>query len=136
MKIIKYILNVPWSLVGVVLGVISAPKRIRFAKDAVVINVHSFWWTKNTYMRGSRAMVQGNIVLLGPSLEKNDFEHEMVHIEQFMRWPFVFEFMSLIEIMRARGSSPRNKYEDEAYRRSGSVYKGKGTPITFSNSHE
>lgn len=122
MKVISYVLNLPWTIVGLAFVFISVPKKVRFAHDAIVINVRSFWWAILPFMKGVRAMVQGNIVLLGPSLEAHDLEHEMVHIRQNMRRPLLQPLLYFIEACQ-HGSSPRNKYEEEAYRTAGNIYR-------------
>ncbi len=125
MKIIAYILNLPWTLIGLLLALISIPKKVRFMNDAIVFNIRSFWWTNLIwYMNAKRVRgtTNGNVVLLGPLKEKNDLHHELIHVQQYMRWPFVYPFLYAVEVFK-HGSSPRNKYEEEAYRGSESVYR-------------
>lgn len=83
--------------------------------------MRSFWWLR-IYAKGARAMAIGNVVLLGPKLEKGDLEHELVHVEQWQREPFVHLFLYWIEL--ARKGYRNNKYEVEAYDRAGNLYKG------------
>jgi hypothetical protein len=66
-------------------------------------------------------MAIGHLVILGPNLEKYDLEHELVHVEQYMRFPIIFPILNLIELFRV--GYKNNKYEVEAYSRSGNIYK-------------
>jgi hypothetical protein len=83
MKAVGYILNAPWTLVGVVVALVSVPTRVRFMNGAIVFNVRSAWW-KNLHrtMRkmNVRAWTHGNVISLGPLEEKNDLAHEFVHV--------------------------------------------------------
>ena len=36
MRIVCYILNLPWTLIGLLLALFSIPKRVRFMNDAIV----------------------------------------------------------------------------------------------------
>jgi hypothetical protein len=127
MKIICYVLNLPWTLVGLFLALISIPKRVRFIDDAIVFNIRSFWWSNLVwYMKGNRVrgITNGNIISLGPLEEEHDLHHELIHVGQYMRYPFVYPFLYAVEVMK-HGSSPKNRFEEEAYRVSKSVYRGK-----------
>ena len=72
-------------------------------------------------MKNARAMTIGHVVLLGPNLENKDLEHELVHIEQYQRAPIIHPILYGLELMR-RGYR-NNKYEEEAYRKAGNIYK-------------
>ena len=74
------------------------------------------------YMKGGRAMAMGSVVLLGPNPEQYDLEHELVHVMQYQKLPFIQPFMYYAELVR-KGYRD-NKYEDEAYRVAGNIYKG------------
>jgi hypothetical protein len=127
MKLLRYLLNVPWTLIGLVLAIVSLPKRVRFIKDAIVFDVRSFWWSGLIwYMRGKkvRAITNGNTISLGPLEEERDLAHELVHVGQYMKQPFIYPLFYLVEVIK-HGSSPNNKYEKEAYETTGSVYRGK-----------
>jgi len=89
----------------------------------IVADVQSFWWyVWLPRQKGIRAMAIGNIVLLGPNIEKRDLEHELVHVEQFERAPLLFPFLELVE--KIRHGNRYNKYENEAYTRAHNVWKG------------
>ena len=74
-------------------------------------------------MRGIRAVTIGHTILLGPHIEDSDLEHELIHVKQFMQMPFVFPVMYAFEFIKK--GYKNNKYEQEAYRKSGNVYKDK-----------
>ena len=119
---ISFILNFPYTIVGLIVGLVSGSKGIRFTKNpyAFIINVKKFWWVFG-YMKGARAMTIGHVVLLGPDLESKDLEHELIHVEQYQRMPLIYPVLYYIELMRR--DYRNNRYEDEAYRRAGNVYK-------------
>lgn len=74
-------------------------------------------------MKNIRGMAMGNVVLLGPKELEGDLEHELVHVEQFQRAPLIHPFLNFIETVRHGYAN--NKYEKEAYEKSGSPYLGK-----------
>ena len=121
-----FILNIPWSVIGLLAGIISVPKSVKWnvRPYAVIMAVKSLWWAIG-YMKGARAMAIGHIVLLGPKYEEKDLEHELVHVEQHQRMPLIQPLLYFIEVIK-NGASTKNKYEAEAYRRAGNVYKEKG----------
>lgn len=120
---IAFLLNLPWSLFGLFLGLISIPRKMYRKEGALIIDIYSWWWTPLLFwLKGVRAMAWGNVVILGPNKEVGDLEHELVHIEQYHRAPFVFFFLYCIEY--AKKGYRMNKYEDEAYRRAGNAYHG------------
>ena len=122
---IGFILNIPYTIVGLLVALISIPtSKIGFETNpyAIVLNVKRLWWVFS-YLRNARAMAIGHVVLLGPNLEDKDLEHELVHVEQHQRMPLIQPVLYQIELMRK--GYRNNKYEEEAYRRAGNVYKGK-----------
>ena len=85
------------------------------------MNVKSFWWVAWIHShRGIRAAASGNVVLLG-NVQKSDLEHELIHVKQYMRQPFIHPFLYVLESMRHGYRD--NKYELEAYRLAGNLYK-------------
>ena len=76
-------------------------------------------------MKHTRAMAFGHVVMLGPNLEDKDLEHELIHVEQHQRMPLIQPILYWIELIRKGPAN--NKYEDEAYRRAGNIYKGYST---------
>ena len=85
---ISFILNFPYTIVGLIAGFISIPQKVKFNKDpyAVIIDIKNFWWGFG-YMKNTRAMAIGNIILLSPKIYKGDLAHEIVHIKQHNRAP-------------------------------------------------
>lgn len=66
-------------------------------------------------------MALGNAILLGPKEMEKDLEHELVHVEQFERKPFIHFFLYYIEMIKK--GYRNNKYEVEAYDRAGNLFK-------------
>ncbi len=120
MTFLAFVLNLPWTILGLLVSVISVPTSIAFKERAIIIKIKSFWWYSwLPKMKGVRAMAIGNVVLLGNTLEK-DLEHELIHVEQAMRTPLIHPILYWIEVLR-RGYR-HNKYEEEAYNRAGNLY--------------
>ncbi len=123
MKWSAFILNIPWTLIGLIVVVISIPKRLSFNKEhlAFVFEVKSFWWyTWLPNKKGTRAMAVGHVVLLGENILRNDLEHELAHVEQSIRQPFIHPFLTLYHSWRY--GYINSKYEVEAYGKTGSIY--------------
>lgn len=74
------------------------------------------------WYRGTRAITNGQIVQLGPLADERDLQHELVHVEQAMREPFIMPILHTVEWLRH--GYRNNKYEVEAFERSGSRYTG------------
>ncbi|HSX42150.1 MAG TPA: hypothetical protein VLE93_02245 [Candidatus Saccharimonadales bacterium] len=70
--------------------------------------------------KGIRALVNGSVVQLGPTADEKDLAHELIHVQQYEREPFIHPFLYTIESL-TKGYSD-NKYEVEAYSKSGSRY--------------
>ena len=121
---IGFILNIPYTAIGLVVALVSLPTGVRFRTNpyAFILNVKKFWWTFG-YRKYVRAMAIGHVVLLGPNLEDKDLEHELIHVRQHERAPLVQPILYYIELIRK--GYRNNKYEDEAYREAGNVYKDK-----------
>lgn len=121
-----FILNLPWTILGLALAAISLPYKVAIKKHplAIVFYIKSFWWyawlPSKKRMRG---ITNGHVIQLGPLEEKGDLEHELIHVEQAIREPFIHPFLYQWEVFRH--GYRKNRYEDEAYRRAGNVYKGK-----------
>jgi hypothetical protein len=121
--IIGFILNLPFSIIGLFVVLISVPKfKLGFKSHALILYVRSFWWARE-YMKGTRAIAIGNVVILGPNLENGDLEHELVHIEQWAREPIIHPFLYAKELILHGYKG--NKYEAEAYAKAGNIYRGK-----------
>lgn len=116
MQIITYILNLPWTIIGIIFSLISIPEKFGFSKNpfAFVINIKSFWWYEwLPGKKGVRAITIGNVVLLSRKILEKDLEHELVHVKQFNRAPFVFPILYFWENLKS--GAVNNKYEKEAY---------------------
>lgn len=123
MKTIIFSLNTPWTLIGLFAALLSFPKKVSFSKSpvAVIFTVRSFWWyTWLPNMKGARAMAMGNVVLLGKNSLDKDLEHELVHVGQFEREPFIHPF--LYQYQSFKNGYRNNKYEKEAYEKAKNVY--------------
>ena len=125
MQFLSFILNLPWTIALLVAGLLSLPYKLELhgSPFAIVIHVRSFWyyrWVPS--QKGVRAMALGNVILLGPKLLENDFEHELVHIKQHQRAPFIQPVLNEIETVRH--GYRQNKYEDGAYATTNSTYIG------------
>ncbi|HBD25098.1 MAG: hypothetical protein A2566_02315 [Candidatus Zambryskibacteria bacterium RIFOXYD1_FULL_40_13] len=121
---IGFILNIPYTIVGLVISLISIPTKLEFRKNpyAFMVKVKKFWWVFG-YVKNARAVVIGHVVIFGSNLEDKDLEHELIHVEQYQRMPLIQPILYYIELIRK--GYKNNKYEDEAYRKAGNIYKGK-----------
>lgn len=106
---LREFLNTPWTLAGLALAIISIPRRISLRSGAIIITVKSFWWNK----KGARAATMGQVVLLGSRIEGKDLEHELIHVEQFLKYPFIFPLLYGCESLRK--GYRHNRFEREAY---------------------
>ena len=125
MKLLAFILNLPWTIILLVASVLSIPYKLELHHKpfAVIIYVRSFWyyrWVPS--QKGVRAMTLGSVILLGPKLLPNDLEHELVHIKQHQREPLIHPVLNGIETLRH--GYTQNKYENEAYSTTDSIYVG------------
>ena len=118
---IGFILNFPYTLIGVIISLVSIPTGTKFNKQpiALVIGVKKFWWAVG-YLKNARAMAIGHVVLLSPKTEVNDLEHELVHVQQNQRMLLIQPFLYWIELIRK--GYKNNKYEIEAYQLVGDKY--------------
>ena len=121
MKYVRFILNLPFTLTGVIPVLLSIPYQMKITRDplAFIFYVRSLWWFPK---RKSRAKAIGHIILLSPKELKNDLEHELIHIRQCEQYPFIFPFLYAYETL-TKGYR-MNRFEDEAYKLTHSVYNG------------
>ena len=121
---IGFILNLPYTITGLIVSLFCIPFDIKFKENpyAIIFKVKSFRWAIG-YLKGARAMAIGHVILLGPNLEDKDLEHELVHVRQHQRMPLVQPILYYIELLRK--GYKNNKYEMEAYRMAGNIYKEK-----------
>lgn len=122
MNVVAIFLNLPWTVVGLLLALLSGLRKVSFRRPgAIVMTVWGFWWQswlKNR--KGVRAMSIGSVVILSSHLLKGDLEHELIHIEQSIRRPLIHPLLYTYESLRH--GYRNNKYEVEAYRRAGNKY--------------
>lgn len=123
-NMIRFLLNLPYTLLGIFVGITSFPSEITLVKNpyAFIFKVRNLWW-RVSYLKHAGAVTIGHVVLLSPKIEDRDLEHELVHVQQHQRMPIIHPVLYLFELL-AKGYR-NNKYEDEAYRIAGNVYKGK-----------
>jgi hypothetical protein len=121
MYILSFLLNLPYTLAGVFLGILSFPKSISIQRShcAIVINTKSLWWAPN-WLKGTRAATVGHTVLISPRVLANDLEHELTHVTQHARAPIVFPILYFKESILY--GYRKNKYEEEAYRIAGNPW--------------
>ncbi len=126
MRLILFILNLPFTLTGFVPMFLSAPYNVKLITNpiALIVKVKSFWWVFG-YMKNARAMSIGHIILMSPKELKNDLEHEIIHVKQYERYPLIYPFLYLHELFK--NGYRKNHFENEAYTLSKSVYKEKVT---------
>jgi hypothetical protein len=75
--------------------------RINKQSLALMMTVRSFWW--QTWLpgyKGVRATTTGAVVLLSEKLLAHDLEHELVHVAQYQREPFVHPFLYVFASLR------------------------------------
>lgn len=118
MKLLAFILNIPWTLMGLFYGLVSLPKKVKFDKDlfTVIVNVKRLWLSEIFLRRRVSGFTAGNTVLLSDLADDFTYGHEILHIDQFKRIPLIFPGLYCIELMR-RGYY-ENKYEKEARQKS------------------
>ena len=120
--LVAFVLNLPYTLVGAILLIPSFPYGFKLIKNPLsfVFKVKSFWWGFG-YLKYSRAITISHIIFLGPRLLKNDLEHELIHVKQFDKYPLIFPILYYYE--RFKNGYRQNKFEDEAYTLSNSIYE-------------
>ena len=120
MQFVSFLLNLPWTILGLLLALLSIPRRVEFRKRpiSIIIKVRSFWWYKwQPAKKEIRAITNGHTIQLGVLEKPKDLEHELVHVEQAIREPLIHPLLYTIENMRH--GYIENKYEKEAYGRAG-----------------
>lgn len=121
-NILTFFLNLPWTCVGICTALLSIPTKVRCTSaPAIFVHVKSFWW-RNFLHPTVRAMTHGHVILLSPQSQEVAVKeiitrHELVHIEQFKRFPFVFPFLYFGDSIFH--GYKNNRFEAEAYRISG-----------------
>ena len=124
-RLFVIILNFPAAIPGFIGTLLSVPTRVVISKKpfAVIFYVRSFWWW--TWLPGQkrvRGMTNSWCIQLATSANDADLAHELIHVEQAEREPFIFPLSYWLQTKRYGYRA--NKYEVEAYDRSGSKYEG------------
>lgn len=119
---ISLILNLPYSICAVFLGTFLLPKRTTFGTQPLHIVIYVTYSSFGLdFKKGWRGMTLGNVIILNQKELSNDLEHELVHVGQFSRFPLIFPVLYMLELLK--NGYRKNKYEDEAYKKAGNVYK-------------
>lgn len=117
MHYVKYLLNFPWTLLGIVNLLFCLPYRISFKRDACVVTGLTCGLV-HIYAYRAKGVTFGNLVVVRKNEPDCILEHELVHVEQFMRQPFIHQFLYMKEfLLKGYWNNP---YEVEAYTRSNS----------------
>jgi hypothetical protein len=113
---ISFILNLIWSLLGLAVAIISLPTKIGFESiaEVLVTETERLWIGEIFLRRKIKGMTFGNLVLLSKAKDELTLKHELAHVRQYNKMPFIFPFLYCFEVMRS--GYERNKY-DEAARR-------------------
>ena len=123
MNWIAWILNIPYTLFGILVGIISVPRKILVIRhNGLPVIIIKVWTLKTILVPRARGVAFASTVLLGPLEFESDLEHELVHTEQFLRWPVVFPLINAYELVMH--GYRNNRFEDEAYTRAGNEYRG------------
>lgn len=106
---------------GIISALVCFPYSVSFKTDpyCIIFKVRKCWWAVGPF-KYMRAAATGHAILLTDKILKNDLEHEIIHIRQQERYPFIFWFLYFWEIIRK--GYRKNKFEKEAYRLSKSYY--------------
>ena len=123
MGFIAFLLNLPYTLLGVLLALFLRPSKVEFAKEPyrIVFTVRNESFGPG-YTKGWRGMTCGHTILLNPRVEDKDLEHEIIHVRQYERLPLIFPIFYYLEMWEH--GYRNNKYEEEAYSGAGNIYRG------------
>lgn len=86
---------------------------MQFAKDAVIFRCVTCGLVHVGFPK-VRGFAIGNFAIVKGDEPSTIVDHELVHIEQYMRYPFIFGFMYLYELRKGYWN---NRFEIEAYSR-------------------
>lgn len=119
------LLNLPWSAIGIFNAALSIPKKVKFSSKppALIFYVKSLWWYSWLPSRRKvRGITNGHVISLTDEADELDLKHELIHVEQHMRYPFISGPLFLFEQIRHWSDPMSNRFEKEAYQRSGSRF--------------
>lgn len=116
-RFLQFCCNIPWTMLGMALGLTCGLSRIEFKFNGWVIicRVKKIWFLETRYI----GITLGHtiIILAGKNrkLEQNNIAHEYVHVEQYDRYWGTFPVLYCIEGFL--NGYDENRFEIEAYRR-------------------
>lgn len=119
------LLNLPWSAIGIFNALLSLPKKVKFSRKPppIIFNVRSFWWYRWLPSRKKiRGITNGHVISLTDEADELDLKHELIHVEQHMRYPLICGPLFLFEQFRHWSDPMSNRFEKEAYQKSGSRF--------------
>lgn len=117
----SFVLNLPYTCIGILVALFLRPLRVSWNKEgySIIFNVRKNRLPFNC-LKGWRGITIGHSIILNSTVEKKDLEHELIHIGQYVKFPFIFPLLYWIELIR-KGYRD-NKYEVEAYTKSGNRF--------------
>jgi hypothetical protein len=118
---IAFILNSPYTLLGIISVLVCFPYSVNFHQNPYyfIFKVRKCWWAK-FHFKYMRACCIGHVIILTDKTLKNDLKHELIHIKQQEKYPFIFWFLYYWETYKK--GYRKNRFEDEAYTISKSYY--------------
>ena len=111
LQLLKYFFNAPYTLMGLFNVLLCFPYKMQFAKNAVVFHCLTCGLVHLGFPK-VRGFAIGNIVVVRKSQSTKIVAHELVHVEQYMKYPLIFGFMYLYELRKGYWN---NRFEIEAY---------------------
>lgn len=117
MRVTALILNLPWSIFGLLIALISLPKNVKLNPKELVLTVKVKWlWLSSLIInRKVRGLTMGNVIMISNASINATFNHEMTHIKQFQKVPLLFPLLYCVEFMKS--GYRQDEYEKEAYKR-------------------
>ncbi len=118
---VPFLLNVPYTVMGIVYALLSLPQHVAWdvPHHTLVFKAKTNWWLY-FYARHARGIAMGHVVILFPNCLPNDLAHELIHVEQHDRYPIIFPILYSYESLK--NGYRNNRFEAEAYERTGSIH--------------
>lgn len=121
-KTVQVIWALPYTLMGIALGLLGLISGGRCIKSAGAIEFHggAVTWFLNRIPIKPSAMTLGHVII-GQTLDdlERTRDHEMVHVRQYERWGIFFGpayfICSLIALLNGKNYYRDNAFEVEAY---------------------
>jgi hypothetical protein len=109
----RFILNIPWTILGFLSALICLIYKIETDKRGFIkVFVKRLWITEIFLGRRTYGLVLGNVIILSQYANEQILIHEMIHVKQFEKMPFIFPILYLYE--NYKNGYEKNKYEIEA----------------------